>query len=112
MNQEQSDARASIRSALTTDSRLAVRTIQAIVESGKLTATATPSPESFADLLLEFIDPVVINALIATPYAPTDTAPIAAMACLLSSVTEHKRTHLTPGAPFFSPLTLFTLLFF
>ena len=79
-NQEQIEARASIRLALTADSRLAIRTIQAIVESGQLTAAATPSPESFADLLLEFIDPVVINALIATPYEPTDIGSIAAMA--------------------------------
>ena len=93
-SQEQIEARASIRLALTADSRLAILTIQAIVESGQLTTSATPSPESFADLLLEFIDPVVINALIATPYEPTDIGSIAAMARLLSSVAEDKRTRL------------------
>ena len=98
-SQEQIEARASIRLALTADSRLAILTIQAIVESGQLTATATPSPESFADLLLEFIDPVVINALIATPYEPTDIGSIAAMARLLSSVSEDKRTRLHSRVP-------------
>lgn len=123
-NQEQIEARASIRLALTADSRLAIRTIQAIVESGQLTAAATPSPESFADLLLEFIDPVVINALIATPYEPTDIGSIAAMARLLSSVSEDKRTRLLSRVlsgllvrvlslsfPTFSPFSFFSYFF-
>jgi len=81
------------------------------VESGQLTAAATPSPESFADLLLEFIDPVVINALIATPYEPTDRGSIAAMARLLSSVSEDKRTRILTGPSLSFPTFPFFFFF-
>lgn len=82
------DARASIRAALAANSQLAIRTIQAIVVSSGI-----HSPESFAELLFEFIDPVVVNGLIATPYEPTDTDSIAALASLLSCVSPDKRAY-------------------
>jgi hypothetical protein len=83
---QQNDARAYICAALAANSQLAIRTIQAIVSSG------IHSPESVAELLFEFIDPVVVNGLIATPYDPADTESISALASLLSSVSPDKRT--------------------
>jgi hypothetical protein len=83
---QQNDARAYIGAALAANSQLAIRTIQAIVSSG------IHSPESVAELLFEFIDPVVVNGLIATPYDPADTESISALASLLSSVSPDKRT--------------------
>ena len=109
------DARASIRAALAANSQLAIRTIQAIVVSSGI-----HSPESFAELLFEFIDPVVVNGLIATPYEPTDTDSIAALASLLSCVSPDKRAYpkhykrasfyLYPWAPFFFFCLVFWLV--
>ena len=93
-NQGRSDARDSIRAALT-ESKLAIRVIQAIVSSTQFKAGR---PEPFAEILLETLDPRVVDGLIATPYAPNDTESAASMASLLCSVTQDKRTR---GPPFF-----------
>ena len=92
-NPGRSDVRDYICAALK-QSNLAIRVIQAIVSSDQFKAG---SPEPFAELLLEPIDPRVVQGLIATPYAPNDTESAAAMASLLCSVTQDKRTE----APFF-----------
>ncbi len=96
-NQGRSDATDPIRAALK-DCQLAIRVIRAIVSSDQFKAG---SPEPFAEFLLEPIDPGVVEGLVATPYAPNDTESAAAMASLLCSVTQDKRTE----APFsFTPL--------
>ena len=96
-NQGRSDATDPIRAALK-DCQLAIRVIRAIVSSDQFKAG---SPEPFAEFLLEPIDPHVVDGLIATPYAPNDTESAAAMASLLCSVTQDKRTE----PPFsFTPL--------
>jgi hypothetical protein len=99
-NQGPSDATDPIRAALK-DCQLAIRVTRAIVSSDQF---KVGSPEPFAEFLLEPIDPRVVDGLVATPYAPNDTDSAAAMASLLCSVTQDKRTE----APFsFTPL--FTL---
>ena len=87
-NQGRSDAAAPIRAALK-DCQLAIRVTRAIVSSDQFKAG---SPEPFAEFLLETIDPHVVEGLVATPYAPNDTDSAAAMASLLCSVTQDKRT--------------------
>ena len=100
-NQGRSEATDPIRAALK-DCQLAIRVIRAIVSSDQFKAG---SPEPFAEFLLEPIDPHVVDGLVATPYAPNDTESAAAMASLLCSVTQDKRTE----APPFSFTPLFTL---
>jgi hypothetical protein len=102
-NQGRSDTTDPIRAALK-DCQLAIRVIRAIVSSDQFKAG---SPEPFAEFLLEPIDQRVVEGLVATPYAPNDTESAAAMASLLCSVDQDKRTE----APFsFTPLFTLTPL--
>ena len=104
-NENENEARACIRAGLM-DRNLAIRTIQTIVSSDAFRAR-NPSPEAFAGLLFEFIDPCIINGLIATPYDPTDTESIEATASLLSCVSQDKRKTM-PFFPFSFPFGLHT----